>query len=216
MVAQVDAATAAEAREHRQLAPLAAARRADGRGRRRRRPRCRAPAARRRRPGHVASPRRRSRPRARSSAGSRATTTRPSGAASRDGWAALEAPYDVALARWRQAEAMLASGGRAVGPGRRAQAPLLEAAELGARARGAKPLAARAARAGRPGPDRAARARWTTMLDATAAGRRAADGAVVATGGRRGSTARRTAAPTSCATIAGDPARPARGPTRSG
>ena len=54
------------------------------------------------------------------------------------GWAALEAPYDVALARWHQAEAMLAAGvgrsGRA-----RAQAPLLEAVELGIRL-GAKPL----------------------------------------------------------------------------
>ena len=54
------------------------------------------------------------------------------------GWIALEAPYDAALARWRQAEAMLAAGvgrsGRA-----RAQAPLLEAAELGLRL-GAKPL----------------------------------------------------------------------------
>jgi DNA-binding CsgD family transcriptional regulator len=51
---------------------------------------------------------------------------------------ALEAPYDAALARWRQAEAMLAAGvgrsGRA-----RAQAPLLEAAELGL-SLGAKPL----------------------------------------------------------------------------
>ena len=54
------------------------------------------------------------------------------------GWAALDAPYDVALARWRQAEAMLAAAtGR---PGRAgAQAPLLEAVELGLRL-GAKPL----------------------------------------------------------------------------
>jgi DNA-binding CsgD family transcriptional regulator len=54
------------------------------------------------------------------------------------GWAALDAPYDVALARWRQAEATLAAAtGR---PGRAgAQAPLLEAVELGLRL-GAKPL----------------------------------------------------------------------------
>jgi DNA-binding CsgD family transcriptional regulator len=55
-----------------------------------------------------------------------------------EGWAALDAPYDVALARWRQAEAILSSAtgrsGRA-----HAQAPLLEAAELGLRL-GAKPL----------------------------------------------------------------------------
>ena len=54
------------------------------------------------------------------------------------GWAALDAPYDVALARWRQAEATLAAAtgrsGRA-----KAQAPLLEAVELGLRL-GAKPL----------------------------------------------------------------------------
>jgi DNA-binding CsgD family transcriptional regulator len=55
-----------------------------------------------------------------------------------EGWAALDAPYDVALARWRQAEATLAAAtgrsGRA-----HAQAPLLEAVELGLRL-GAKPL----------------------------------------------------------------------------
>ena len=45
-------------------------------------------------------------------------------------WAELSAPYDVALARWRQAEAALASAtGR---PGRAdAQTPMLEAARLG-------------------------------------------------------------------------------------
>ena len=55
-----------------------------------------------------------------------------------EGWAALDAPYDAALARWRQAEAILAAGvgrsGRA-----HAQAPLLESVELGLRL-GAKPL----------------------------------------------------------------------------
>jgi DNA-binding CsgD family transcriptional regulator/tetratricopeptide (TPR) repeat protein len=53
-------------------------------------------------------------------------------------WAALEAPYDVALARWRQAEALLAKEtGRS---GRtRAQQPLTESAEL-AITLGARPL----------------------------------------------------------------------------
>ena len=54
------------------------------------------------------------------------------------GWAALDAPYDVALARWRQAEAMLASGAGRTGRND-ARAPLLEAVELGLRL-GAKPL----------------------------------------------------------------------------
>jgi DNA-binding CsgD family transcriptional regulator len=54
------------------------------------------------------------------------------------GWAGLDAPYDVALARWRQAEAMLASGAGRTGRSD-ARAPLLEAIELGLRL-GAKPL----------------------------------------------------------------------------
>jgi DNA-binding CsgD family transcriptional regulator len=54
------------------------------------------------------------------------------------GWAALDAPYDAALARWRQAEAMLGSGAGRTGRSD-ARAPLLEAVELGLRL-GAKPL----------------------------------------------------------------------------
>ena len=52
------------------------------------------------------------------------------GARSPPMWAELDAPYEVALARWRQAEAMLVQRGR---PGRaaNAKAPLLEAAALG-------------------------------------------------------------------------------------
>ena len=75
---------------------------------------------------------------ARSSGGSRARTTRRCWRDVARGWAGLEAPYDVALARWREAEAMLASGaGRS---GRTdARAPLLEAVELGLQL-GAKPL----------------------------------------------------------------------------
>jgi DNA-binding CsgD family transcriptional regulator len=54
------------------------------------------------------------------------------------GWTTLDAPYDAALARWRQAEAILASGvGRS---GRtRAQVPLLQAVEIGL-SLAAKPL----------------------------------------------------------------------------
>ena len=72
----------AEAHERRQLAPLAAARSrtAEVCGRPSRSSR---PAARRRPPGHVASRRRISRPPAGSSAASRATTTQPSGTGSR-------------------------------------------------------------------------------------------------------------------------------------
>ncbi|HEY4190140.1 MAG TPA: LuxR C-terminal-related transcriptional regulator [Candidatus Limnocylindrales bacterium] len=137
MVAEVDAAAAVDAREHRQLAPLAAARqrttavldtatslvRAAG---------------------------------APSSAGSRrvADASLATGRAfqrriegeddpaiwrrvARD-WVALEAPYDAALARWREAEAMLGSGAGRTGRSD-ARAPLLDAAELGLRL-GAKPL----------------------------------------------------------------------------
>ena len=137
MVAQVDAAAATEAREHRQLAPLAAARerttevvteaadlvRASG-------------------TPMTAGSRRVAEA---SLATARAFQRRLEGDDDPSvwrrvalGWVALEAPYDAALARWRQAEAMLATGvgrsGRA-----RAQAPLLEAAELGLKL-GAKPL----------------------------------------------------------------------------
>ncbi len=137
MVAQVDAAAAVDAREHRQLAPLAAARqrtaevldtatalvKASGAP----------PSAGSRRVADA------------SLATGRAFQRRIEGeddpASWRDvarGWAALEAPYDAALARWREAEAMLGSGaGRS---GRTdARVPLLEAVERGLRL-GAKPL----------------------------------------------------------------------------
>jgi len=137
MVAQVDAAAAAEARQQRQLAPLAAART---------------------RTAHVLA----------TAVGLVAAAGAPTTAGSRrvadaslatarayqrrvEGdddpgvwkrvaheWAALEAPYDVALARWRQAEASLGSetgrSGRA-----RAQDPLVKSAEL-AVSLGARPL----------------------------------------------------------------------------
>ena len=137
MVAQVDAATAVEARQNRQLPPLAAARQRTTRWSRRPAGSC-APRARRRRPVRARSPKRRWPPPGPSSVGSRARTAARSGGAWRSEWAALDAPYDVALARWRQAEATLAAAtgrsGRA-----KAQAPLLEAVELGLRL-GAKPL----------------------------------------------------------------------------
>jgi DNA-binding CsgD family transcriptional regulator/tetratricopeptide (TPR) repeat protein len=137
MVAQVDAAAATEARQHRQLAPLAAARErtadvvgtASGLVRASGTP-------------QTAGSRRVAEA---SLATARAFQRRLEGDDDAGvwrrvalGWMALEAPYDAALARWRQAEAMLAAGvgrsGRA-----RAQAPLLEAAELGL-SLGAKPL----------------------------------------------------------------------------
>jgi ATP/maltotriose-dependent transcriptional regulator MalT len=137
MVAQVDAATAMEARHDRKLAPLAAARQ--------RTAEVVAAAA-----GLVAAagapPTAGSRRVAEASlATARAYQRRLEGdddAATwgrvADAWAGLDAPYDVALARWREAEAVLTAG---VGKTGRvdAQAPLLEAVELGVRL-GAKPL----------------------------------------------------------------------------
>ena len=137
MVAQVDAATASEAREQRRLGPLAAARQrtavvvataaalvlASG-----------APL--------TAGSRRVAEA---SLATARAFQRRLEGdddpavwnRVARE-WQALEAPYDVALAHWREAEAILASG---VGRTGRVDArePLLQAAELGVSLR-AKPL----------------------------------------------------------------------------
>ena len=137
MVAQVDAAIAAEAREQRQLAPLAAARvthapRSCGRP-----SRWSKRAAPRRRPGRAASPRRISRPPAGTSADWRATTTRPVWARVAKMWHALSAPYEVALARWRQAEATLSADGARARAAPLPRKPLLEAARLAARPRGA-------------------------------------------------------------------------------
>ena len=137
MVAQVDAATATDARQNRQLAPLAAARV--------RTTEVVAVAA-----GLVAAagapPTAGSRRVAEASlATARAYERRLEGdddaaAWGRVGerWAELDAPYDVALARWREAEAILAAG---VGKTGRvdAHAPLLEAVELGVML-GARPL----------------------------------------------------------------------------
>ena len=137
MVAQVDAATAGEARQNRQLAPLAAARQ-----------RTTAVVA-----AATALVRAAGAP---TSAGSRrvaeASLATARGFQRRlegdddaavwrrvaQEWSALEAPYDVALARWRQAEAMLGSGAGRSGR-TKAQEPLLAAVELGLKL-GAKPL----------------------------------------------------------------------------
>ena len=138
MVAQVDALIGADARERRQLAPLAAARtrttavlgRGLGtrRGQRRHRADRLAPGRRR-----VAVARR-----GRSSDGWRATTTpavwsRVAAARGRR----LDAPYEVALARWHQAEAVMtvkgARAGRSAGTTVRSSRPPRSAVALRAR-----------------------------------------------------------------------------------
>ena len=137
MVGQVDAAAAGDAREHRQLAPLAAARTRTATV-------LEAATALVRAAG--APPSAGSRRLAEASlATARAFQRRVEGdddpAVWRhvaQGWAALDAPYDVALARWRQAEAMLGSGAGRSGRAD-AQRPLLESVALGLRL-GARPL----------------------------------------------------------------------------
>ena len=137
MVAQVDAAMAGEARQNRQLAPLAAARqrttavitaatalvRAAGAP----------PSAGSRRVAEASLAAARGFQRRLEGDDDPAVWRRVA-----QEWIELEAPYDVALARWRQAEAMLGSGG-----GRssrtKAQEPLLDAVERALKL-GAKPL----------------------------------------------------------------------------
>ena len=137
MVAQVDAAIAGEARQNRQLPPLASARQRTHQVVEEASRLVRAAGA----PTTAGSRRVAEASLATARAYQRRIEGEDSGATWRHvalGWAALDAPYDVALARWRQAEATLAGAtGR---PGRAgAQAPLLEAVELGLRL-GAKPL----------------------------------------------------------------------------
>jgi len=137
MVAQVDAAVALEARQHRQLAPLAAARERTAQV-------VAAAAVSVRASG--APPTAGSRRVAEASlATARAFQRRLEGdddpAVWRRvalGWAALDAPYDAALARWRQAEAILAARSSRAGRSS-ARAPLLQAVELGL-SLGTKPL----------------------------------------------------------------------------
>ncbi len=137
MVAQVDAATAVEARQNRQLPPLAAARQRTNKVLEEASGLVRAAGA----PTTAGSRQVAEASLATARAFQRRLEGEDSGTIWRhvaQGWAALDAPYDVALARWRQAEATLAAAtgrsGRA-----KAQAPLLEAVELGLRL-GAKPL----------------------------------------------------------------------------
>ncbi len=136
MVAQVDAAVAEDARQNRQLAPLAAARE--------RTAEVLAAATRAARASGAPMSAGSRRVAEASLATARAFQRRCEGDDSAeawrrvaDGWAALDAPYDEALARWRHAEALLSAASRS---GRaRAQAPLLAAVELGLRLQ-ARPL----------------------------------------------------------------------------
>jgi DNA-binding CsgD family transcriptional regulator/tetratricopeptide (TPR) repeat protein len=137
MVARVDAAVATEAREQRQLAPLAAARQRTSEVLKEASTIVKAGGA----PASTGS---------RQVADAALATAR--GYQRRlegdddaavwervaEAWAALDAPYDVGLARWCQAEATLGSGTGRVG---RADAkdPLLEAVEIGMRLE-ARPL----------------------------------------------------------------------------
>jgi len=137
MVAQVDAATATEAREHRQLAPLASARERTAEVLERATELVRASGA----PMTAGSRRVAEASLATARAFQRRLEGEDDPAVWRRvalGWVALDAPYDVALTRWRQAEAMLAAGAGRAGRAR-ARAPLLEAAELAMKL-GAKPL----------------------------------------------------------------------------
>ena len=137
MVAQVDAAAATEARQHRQLAPLAAARQRTAEVLEAATAAVRASGA----PATAGTRRMADASLATARAFQRRLEGDDDAAVWRRvalGWAGLDAPYDAALARWRQAEATLASGtGRS---GRtRAQAPLLQAVEIGL-SLGARPL----------------------------------------------------------------------------
>ena len=137
MVAQVDAAVADEARQHRQLAPLAAARQ--------RTTAVIDTAARLVRAAGAPTSAGSRRVAEASLATARGFQRRLEGdddaavwkRVARE-WSALGAPYDVALAHWRQAEAMLGSGAGRSGRAD-AHAPLLGAVEIGLTL-GAKPL----------------------------------------------------------------------------
>ncbi|HEX6867694.1 MAG TPA: response regulator transcription factor, partial [Candidatus Limnocylindrales bacterium] len=136
MVAQVDAAAAVEARQNRQLAPLAAARQRTSAVLTAATAAVRASGA----PATAGSRRVAEASLATARAYQRRSEGDDSAEAWRrvaDGWAELEAPYDEAMARWRHAEALLSAASRT---GRaKAQAPLLAAAELGMRLE-ARPL----------------------------------------------------------------------------
>ena len=137
MVAQVDAAAAAEARQDRRLAPLAAGRQRTGAVLEAATALVRAAGA----PTSAGSRRVADASLATARAYQRRLEGDDDAAVWRrvaESWAAFDAPYDVALARWRQAEAMLGSGAGRSGR-TNAHAPLLDAVDLGLRL-GAKPL----------------------------------------------------------------------------
>ena len=150
MVARVDAAIGAEARENRLFAPLAAARQRTANVLREATELVEAGGA----PSSAGS---------RRVAGASLSTARAyqrrlegedSPAAWRRvaaAWAALDAPYDVALAQWRQAEAVLGSGRRTVRPLQRAGSPA--GVRPARRQLGSQAAPARVARAGRSGAD---------------------------------------------------------------
>jgi DNA-binding CsgD family transcriptional regulator len=208
MVAQVDAAAATEAREHRELAPIAAARTRTAEVVATAADLVRASGA----PTTAGSRRLAEASLATARAFQRRLEGDDDGAVWRrvaKEWLALEAPYDVALARWRQTEAMLAAGtgrsGRAD-----AQTPLLEAVDT-ALSLGAKPLL-------RELRELAGRARITLPpeVDAVLAdGRAAAIGVPAAVD--EGALAGRTNGRSDLVrTIAGDPPSQARKPDTFG
>ena len=166
-VAEVDSMAAADAATRRDLATLATIR---GRARQRRegRARRRSPSrASGRRSARAARPMRGSPSRRPIATASRVATTRPRWDRIAKAWEGLANPYEVAKARWREAEAILAAGEGRVGRGR-ARLALEEAARIGLdlSAPAAAPRGPRARRAGddpAPGGDRrpARRAGWT-------------------------------------------------------
>jgi len=209
MVAQVDAAAGAEARDHRKLAPLAAARQRTAEV-------LSAAAELVRASGTPASAGSRRIAEA-SLATARAYQRRLEGDDApsawhrvADAWAALEAPYDRALALWREGEALLAAG---VGRSGRTQAqkPLADAIELAIGLR-ARPLL-------RELSELAARARITLPpnVDLMLAG--PASGSTMATGvaGREGDAAESTNGRSDLVrAVAGDPPTAGRRPDTFG
>ena len=91
-----------------------------------------------RRSGHAASPMRGWRPRVPTAAGSTVDDDPETWRAVGDAWAALKIPYEIARARWREAEARLASGAGRAGRAD-ARKPLLDAVDI-ALSLGAIPL----------------------------------------------------------------------------
>ena len=209
MVAQVDAAAGAEARDHRKLAPLAAARQRTAEV-------LSAAAELVRASGTPASAGSRRIAEA-SLATARAYQRRLEGDDApsawhrvADAWAALEAPYDRALALWREGEALLAAG---VGRSGRTQAqkPLADAIELAIGLR-ARPLL-------RELSELAARARITLPpnVDLMLAGPASGSTMVTGVAGREGDAAESTNGRSDLVrAVAGDPPTAGRRPDTFG